>query len=122
MKRSIIAVIAALGIMIACAGCTGNPESVEDEVTQALSDAKLDEIVESLNQVAGQLALVDWESLGSNMNSMAVQAQESLVTAQEALAKAGKTIDDMDIKALNQAIKDLQAVIEPLAKLVGKFK
>ena len=38
MKRSIIAVIAALGIMIACAGCTGNPESVEDEVTQALTD------------------------------------------------------------------------------------
>ena len=93
-----------------------------NEVTKALEDAKLEEIVDSLKQVSTQLALVDWESMGKNINTAAVQAQESLVTAQEALAKAGKTIDEMDIESLNQAIKDLQAVVEPLAKLVGKFK
>lgn len=93
-----------------------------NEVTKALEDAKLEEIVDSLKQVSTQLALVDWESMGKNINTAAVQAQESLVTAQEALAKAGETIDEMDIESLNQAIKDLQAVVEPLAKLVGKFK
>ena len=91
-------------------------------VTDAVEKAKIDEVVESLSQVSAQLAQVDWETMGANINDLAVQAQQSLVTAEEALVKAGETIDEMDIASLNQAIKDLQAVIEPLAKLVGKFK
>ena len=93
-----------------------------NQVTAALEEARIDEVVESLSQVSAQLAQVDWETMGSNINALAVQAQESLVTAEEALIKAGETIDEMDIASLNQAIKDLQAVVEPLAKLVGKFK
>ena len=93
-----------------------------NQVTEALEETKIDEVVESLSQVSAQLAQVDWEAMGSNINALAVQAQESLATAEESLAKAGSAIDEMDIPALNQAIKDLQAVIEPLAKLVGRFK
>ena len=93
-----------------------------NQVTAALEEARLEEMAESLSQVATQLAQVDWESMGANINATAVQAQESLVAAEEALAKASETIDEMDIAALNQAIKDLQAVVEPLAKLLGKFK
>jgi predicted PurR-regulated permease PerM len=93
-----------------------------NQMTEALENAKIDEVVESLSQVSAQLAQVDWEIMGANINAMAVQAQESMATAEKELVKAGEAIDEMDIPALNQAIKDLQAVIEPLAKLVGAFK
>lgn len=93
-----------------------------NQVTEALEKAKIDEVVESLGQVSSQLAMVDWESMGNNINALAVQAQKSLATAEEELVKAGKTLDEMDIAALNQAIKDLQAAIEPMAKFAKLFK
>ena len=93
-----------------------------NQVTEALDKAKIDEMAESLSQVAAQLAQVDWESLGTNINALAIQAQESLATAEKELIKAGEVIDEMDIAALNQAVKDLQAAVEPLAKLANLFK
>ena len=101
---------------------TARMVATANQVAAALEEAKIDQVVESLTQVSSQLALVDWESMGANINDLAVQAQESLVIAEEALAKAGKTIDEMDIEALNQAIRDLQAAIEPMAKFAKLFK
>ena len=101
---------------------TARMVATASQVTAALEEAKIDQVVESLTQVSSQLALVDWETMGANINDLAVQAQESLVIAEEALAKAGKTIDEMDIEALNQAIRDLQAAIEPMAKFAKLFK
>ena len=101
---------------------TARMVATANQVTAALEEAKIDQVVESLTQVSSQLALVDWETMGANINDLAVQAQESLVIAEEALAKAGKTIDEMDIEALNQAIRDLQAAIEPMAKFAKLFK
>ena len=101
---------------------TARMVATANQVTAALEEARIDQVVESLTQVSSQLALVDWETMGANINDLAVQAQESLVMAEEALAKAGKTIDEMDIEALNQAIRDLQAAIEPMAKFAKLFK
>ena len=101
---------------------TARMVATANQVTAALEEAKIDQVVESLTQVSSQLALVDWETMGANINDLAVQAQESLVIAEEALAKAGKTIDEMDIEALNQAIRELQAAIEPMAKFAKLFK
>ena len=101
---------------------TARMVATANQVTAALEEAKIDQVVESLTQVSNQLALVDWESMGANINDLAVQAQGSLVMAEEALAKAEKTIDEMDIEALNQAIRDLQAAIEPMAKFARLFK
>ena len=52
--------------------------------------------------------------LTTNINNVAVDAQNSM-------AEALKAIDDLDIPTLNAAIKDLKTIIEPLAKLVGTF-
>ena len=92
-----------------------------NEMTDALEAAKIAEIVDSLSDVSGQLRAVDWEKLAGNVNDLAVQAQESLVTAQEALAKASASMDQIDFEALSQAIADLKTVVEPLAKLAGRF-
>ena len=109
-------------LMTACNLDTERMVATANEVTEALDEAKLAEMVDALNQVSVQLAQVDWEAMGSNINILAVQAQESLVRADEAMAKAMETIDEMDIQTRKAAIRDLQAAVEPLAKLSNLFK
>ena len=92
-----------------------------NEMTDALEAVKIAEIVDSLQDVSAQLRTVDWENLAGNVNDLAVQAQESLIAAQEALGKASASMDQIDFEALNQAIADLKTVVEPLAKLAGRF-
>ncbi len=92
-----------------------------NEVTNALEAAKIAEIVDSLQEVTARLRAVDWEDMASNVNELTLQAQKSLAAAQEALAKASESMDQIDFEALNQAVTDLKTVVEPLARLVGKF-
>ncbi|HBZ31524.1 MAG TPA: hypothetical protein DEO46_00770, partial [Lachnospiraceae bacterium] len=40
----------------------------------------------------------------------------------EALSQATEKLNRMDIESLNSAIRDLGAVVEPLAEFFGKFK
>lgn len=82
-------------------------------VTSALDEAQLAEIASQLRTVSASLASIDWEML-------ATDASESMQLAQESLTEVMGTLDEMDIEALNQAIRDLQTVIEPLARLMGK--
>lgn len=49
--------------------------------------------------------------------------EEGLVwQSSEALSQATEKLNRMDIDSLNSAIRDLGAVIEPLAEFFGKFK
>ena len=49
--------------------------------------------------------------------------EEGLVwQSSEALSQATEKLNGMDIDSLNSAIRDLGAVIEPLAEFFGKFK
>ena len=94
-----------------------NIVSTANEVTAAIDQAKVDEIVSSLSSVSRQLSEVDWVELTDNINTVATDAQASLADAQEALQK----VKDLDIESLNQAITDLQAVVEPLAAFTKRF-
>ncbi len=82
--------------------------------TDELADVNWDDITSELETVSRELSTVDWQALSKDVSDTAVQAQESLKVA-------GEAITDLDIPTLNQAIKDLQTVIEPLAKVVGRF-
>lgn|GEM_PF-558770 len=93
-----------------------------NEVTDALEAAKIARIVDSLQDVSDQLRAVDWEELAGNVNDLALQAQESLETAREALSKASVTMDEIDLETLNQAISDLKDVVEPLAAFAKRFR
>ena len=88
-----------------------------NELTEALDKAKIDEIVSSLNEVSGQLSEVDWTTLAGNINDMAVSARERLTEAEAALEKIG----GIDFESLNEAISDLQDVIEPLSNFTKRF-
>ncbi len=88
-----------------------------NEVTDAIEAAKLAEIMDSLNDVSSQLRDVDWKGISGNLSEVVSHAQESLEDAQDALEQ----INSIDISALNQAIRDLQDVIEPLANMTKIF-
>ncbi len=82
--------------------------------TDELADVNWGDITTELETVSKDLSTVDWLALSEDVSDTAVQAQESLKVA-------GEAITDLDIPSLNSAIRDLQTVIEPLAKVVGKF-
>lgn len=90
-------------------------------VSEALGDEEVTEMLATLRELSGELNELDLAELGGDLKDLVAQAQESIAGAEETLAKAAETIDGIDIKALNAAISDLQTVIEPLAKFVGRF-
>lgn len=103
------------------------------QVSQQLAEADLGGMVADLESVAAQLAEADWDNVVSNLEQitdelakadLAGMAQDisSLVgTAQEGIEEAVDKLNAIDLEALNKAIQDLQAVIEPLADFVGLF-
>ena len=81
--------------------------------TAELAEVDWNEITVELESITKDLSAVDWEKLSTDIGDTAVQAQESMRVASQA-------VEELDIKTLNEAITDLKAVIEPLAKLFGK--
>ena len=82
--------------------------------TGELSKVNWNEMTTELETITKELSTVEWTSLSEDISDMATQAQESLATA-------SKAVDELDIETLNEAIQELQTVVEPLAKLVGRF-
>ncbi|MCQ2500537.1 MAG: hypothetical protein MJ117_04210 [Lachnospiraceae bacterium] len=69
--------------------------------------------VVQLNKTATQLARIDFAGLVDDTQQMVNDGSEGITQA------IGK-IEAMDIDGLNRAIQDLEAIVEPLAKLFGK--
>lgn len=76
--------------------------------------AQLEAVLSDLEQTSSTLAALDLEGMVSNMDSLAVYAQESL---KQTMGK----LDAIDFETLNKAIEDLAKVIEPLAEFFGRF-
>ena len=81
--------------------------------TSELAEVDWNEITTELETITKELSTVDWNKLSTDIGETAVQAQESMKVA-------GEAVEAMDIETLNEAIRDLKAIIEPLAKLFGK--
>lgn len=71
-------------------------------------------VLTDLQQTAGQLAQVDYAGMVSNVDNLVTTGQQSLEGMMEKL-------NSVDFEKLNQAIEDLAAVIEPLAKMAKVF-
>ncbi len=61
--------------------------------------------MQAITATAENLKDVDWTAMTDALT--------------QSLSSASHTLDQMDVGALNQAIRDLQTVIAPLAKLLG---
>ena len=80
--------------------------------TAELANVDWNEITTELETITKELSTVDWNKLSTDIGETAVQAQESMKVA-------GEAVEAMDIESLNEAIRDLKAIVEPLAKLFG---
>ena len=69
-----------------------------------------DAVMENLGVVAETLVSADLGSIVKNVNDLASESQT-------AVAGAMAKLDTIDIETLNKAIKDLAAVVKPLADL-----
>ena len=111
------------GLMVVCAVCMAvlvvMVYRMLPQINEILDQARLamgqiQTVLANLEQTTDQLAQVDLESMVSNVDALVVSGQQSL---EASMAK----LNSVDFDALNQAIKDLSAVIEPLAKMTRLF-
>ena len=79
-----------------------------------LAMGQIQTVLTDLQQTAGQLAQVDYAGMVSNVDNLVTTGQQSLEGMMEKL-------NSVDFEKLNQAIEDLAAVIEPLAKMAKLF-
>ena len=86
----------------------GQLTGIVNQVTGIADQAVI--VLDNLKTVTNELAQVD-------LNSMIADVDELVGSSQSAVEDALGKINTIDIDTLNQAIKDLAAVVEPLARL-----
>ena len=74
---------------------------------------KADAVLTEITTVTKEISDIDWPALAANIDKLATSGQESMSAATKALS-------ELDIKALNSAMLDLQTAVAPLARLFGK--
>lgn len=86
------------------------------ELTGQVQDLAIEAetVMADLGVVAEALAAADLGSIVENVNILAADSQS-------AVADAMQKLDAIDIETMNKAIRDLAAVVEPLAKLVNPW-
>lgn len=80
---------------------------------QALT-AQTEVVLANLTEVTDQLA-------GMDLGTMVENVDELVVTTQAGIEQTMHQLNTIDFNTLNQAIEDLSAVIEPLAKFFNIF-
>lgn len=82
--------------------------------TQGLA-AQAETVLSNLETASASLAQADLSGMVSNVDTLVKDSQEGLGQALEA-------INSIDIEALNTAIANLSAVVEPLASFFGRLR
>lgn len=75
---------------------------------------QMETVLGNLEQTTNQLAEVDLQSMVEDVDSL-------VRTGQSSLEETMRKLDALDFETLNQAIEDLAAVIEPMAKFANLF-
>ena len=114
-----LAVVCSLVLMFAVTGAAAELLELAQPLqglTAQLQDLaqEAETVMTDLGIVAEALASADLGSIVENVNVLAAESQSAVA---DAMAK----LDTIDIEALNKAIKDLAAVVEPLAKVSKIF-
>lgn len=109
------AVLLLLGFMVMQWG--GQLQAMMNSAQHILADAQTS--VSNLNGLTAELQRSNISGLLSEMGVLVEDAQVAVEGAVDGMGQAVGKIEELDIATLNQAIEDLSAVVEPLAKLFG---
>lgn len=112
----IFSVIAAICcILLLLAGVKVLPQ-LQEAVLQA------ETVLTNLETVTTDLAQADLIGMVENVDALVTNVDGLVGTSQEGVEQTMAKINAIDFDALNDAIKDLSDVIEPIAKFFNTFK
>lgn len=75
-----------------------------------------------METVLANLELVTDQLAGMDLGSMVRNVDDLVVTTQEGVEQTMNRLNSIDFETLNQAIKNLSDVVEPLAKFFNTFR
>ena len=95
-------------------------EEVMPQITGAIPQitgviAQMDSVLANLDAATKQLAVMDLTGMVEDVNDL-------VITGQQTLEQTMQKLNGIDFDALNKGIRDLSAVIEPLAKVSTLFR
>ena len=79
-------------------------------------------VLGNLETVADELANADLTGMVKNIDTIVDNVNDLVSTSQDGVTQAVQKINGINFDALNDAIKDLSDVIEPIAKFFKSFK
>ena len=82
---------------------------------------QVDAVVTQMQTVLGNLEKTTQELAALDLSGMMDGIDTLVASGQEGLAQTMEKLNTIDIDTLNQAIKDLAAVVEPFAKLINRL-
>lgn len=89
--------------------------SIVPRVNGALD--QLNSMADNINTVVVDLQQVDFTEITTNVNNVAVAGADGIAEALEQVGGALQVVESIDIEKLNTSIDNLNAVVEPMAKL-----
>ena len=108
---SVLCLILVVGLIGYAIPLINKTSKLVDQVSDLTEDAHIS--VNDLNQITSDLAAIDIPGLFEEVDELVVNSQASV---DEAMAN----LNGVDFEGLNQAIADLEAIVSPLAKLLGR--
>lgn len=109
-------VIAAAACVVLLVSALGVFPQLEDAVSQA------ETVLNNLESVTTELAKSDLSGMVENMDTLVTNVDGLVNASQTGVEQAIENLNSIDFDALNDAIKDLSDVIEPIAKFFKSFK
>lgn len=89
---------------------------LQEAVTQA------ETVLTNLETVTTELAASDLSGMVENVDALVTNVDGLVGTSQAGVEQTMEKINAIDFEALNDAIKDLSDVVEPIAKFFNTFK
>ena len=113
--QTIVSTVLCAFALIACVCCVMLFLKIYDMIPQlSVVFEQLESILANLEQTSQQLATVDFQAMVQDVDALVATGQQSLEQTMDKL-------NTIDFDALNQAIGDLENVVEPLAKFFKVF-
>ena len=117
---SAVTLICCVAIIVMAVGLIPKLDALVSQVSTFVDSAE--KVMMNLDAISADLAKLDLGTMVDNMSGLISDVDGLITTTRDGLQDTLEKIDKIDFDALNQAIKDLGAVIEPLAKFVKNFR
>ena len=114
-KQNIIVSVLMIIVAAALIMLTVQLGGILEEANTAI--AEISSLTKQLNGILEETQLTE---LLNNANSLIAESGDALSEALISIDEALGTVSQIDIESLNQAIADLQKVVEPLSRLFGR--